>query len=360
MTQGMFSAVTGIRTSQVRMDVIADNIANLNTVAFKNSMVNFQTVFSRTQTSGTAPVGTLGGTNPKQVGLGVTVGEMGRDFSQGNIQTTGRASDLNIQGEGFFVLENGGAAVGPQSGTLLTRAGNFQLDANGVMVNPNGLRVIGTDQVTSVSTDTSQYVQIPRNMNIVKTDTDGDGINDEATIDDSTLNGGTGNPLYNYSLTTYSVSTDGAIEATYSSGDRITVRTNAAGTGREVVFYPAEGGSGFTTGDTTLTISGTAGGDPIVQPHQLQIQFATVTNNAGLVSVGGNLFSTAVNSGNPFYSIGRTAGVGLCDAGGLETSNVDLTKEFSLMMLSQRALEANSRTFDAQNSVLQTIVNLAR
>jgi flagellar hook protein FlgE len=352
MIQGMFSAVSGIRTNQVRLDVIADNIANLNTIAFKSSMVNFQTVFSRTQSTGTAPVGTLGGTNPKQIGLGVTIGEMGRDFSQGNVQTTGRAGDLNIQGEGFFVLENGGAAIGPSSGILLTRAGNFTLDADGVMVNPDGLRVIGTDEVSSTTTNTSQYVQVPRRLNIEKTYVA--GVITSAILDDSTVDGGGGLATDDVSLTTYSVSSDGAIEATYSNGDRITVRTDAGGANREIVYYPSEGGSGFTVGDANLTISNG------MQASQLQIQFATVTNNAGLVSVGNNLFSTAVNSGNPFFSIARVAGVGLCDAGGLETSNVDLTKEFSLMMLSQRALEANSRSFDTHNSVLQTIVNMAR
>lgn len=350
MTQGMFSAVTGIAANQTRMDVIADNIANINTVAFKSSMVNFETVFSRTMSAGSAPVGNLGGTNPKQVGLGTKLSEMGRDFTQGNIQTTGRASDLNIQGEGFFVLENGGASAGAASGILLTRAGNFTLDANGVMVNPNGLRVIGTDQLTSPTTTTTNYVQIPRNLNITKAVVA--GVVTGATVDLPAAAAPAS--LDNYSLTTYSISTDGAIEATYSNGDRISVRTDAAGTNRELIYFPAEGGSGFTTG-SGLTVLNT-----VVEPQQLQIQFATVTNNAGLQSLGGNLFTTAVNSGTPSFSIARVAGVGLCSAGGLETSNVDLTKEFSLLMLSQRALEANGRSFDAHNSVLQTIVNLGR
>lgn len=345
MTQGMFSAITGISANQTRLDVIADNIANLNTIAFKSTQVNFQTVFSRTMTTGQAPVGGLGGTNPKQIGLGVKIGEMGRDFGQGNVQTTGRATDLNLQGEGFFVLENGGAAVGPASGILLTRAGNFTLDAQGVLVNPDGLRVIGTDNINSVTTTTTNYVQIPRTLNLVKTYNLAGAVT-AVTVDQ------TQGDAYDNALTTYSVSTDGAIEATYANGDRITVATNAAGTGRELLFYPAEGGS--------LPAANITVNNNVIQPHNLQIQFATVTNNAGLVHQGNNLWATAVNSGEPNFSIARTGGVGLCAAGGLETSNVDLTKEFSLMMLSQRALEANSRAFDAHNSVLQTIVNLAR
>lgn len=359
MTQGMFSSITGIQTNQIRMDVIADNIANLNTVAFKASMVNFKTVFSRTSSTGQAPVGNLGGTNPKQIGLGVQIGEMGRDWNQGNIQTTGRATDLNIQGEGFFVLQNGGAAIGPASGILLTRAGNFTLDADGVMVNPDGLRVIGTENVSDVATNTSQFVQIPRRLNIIKQDTDADNIIDTVQLDFATIDGGALSSDDDYALTSYSVSSDGAIEATYASGDRITVRTNAVTNLREVVFFPAEGGSGIAIGDPPAP-QGLSILNNVVEAFNLQIQCATVTNNAGLISAGNNLFATAVNSGSPFFSIGRTAGVGLISSGGLETSNVDLTREFSLMMLSQRALEANSRSFDAHNSVLQTIVNLAR
>lgn len=344
MSQGMFSAVTGIAANQTKLDVIADNIANLNTVAFKSTQVNFETVFSRTLSTGQAPVGSLGGTNPKQVGLGVKVADMSKDFNQGNVQSTGKASDLNIQGEGFFVLENGGAAVGAASGTLLTRAGNFSLDANGVMVNPNGLKVIGTNQVegASLPAGTIEYVTIPRQLNI-------DETTNPAVPVINTAGAGAGDDV---TLTSYSISSDGAINATYSNGGRLTVRTDT-GTNNRVLEYNTSGGSTFVQG-TDLTI--TAG----IAPANLQLQCATVTNNGGLVAVGGNLFSTGVNSGNPTFAVGRAGGVGLIASGGLETSNVDLTREFSQMMLSQRALEANSRSFDTHNSVLQTIVNLAR
>lgn len=346
MSQGMFSSVTGIRANQTRLDVISDNIANINTVAFKASMANFGTVFCRTQSGGSAPVGNLGGTNPQQIGLGVKVSEIGRDFAAGNVLTTGRSTDLNIQGEGFFVLENGGAAIGPTSGVVLTRAGNFTLDANGIMVNPTGLRVIGTDDVSSTTTTTTQYVQVPRVLNLTKTVVAGVVTAVDILAQQSNTS--------DYTLTTFSIASDGAVEATYSNGDRITVRTDGLGTNRELIYFPAEGGSGLTGAAITQS------GGVVVNAYQLQIQFATVTNNAGLVASGNNLFTTGVNSGSPTYSIGRSSGVGLIDSGGLETSNVDLTREFSLMMLSQRALEACSRAFDANNSVLQTIVNMAR
>lgn len=344
MSQGMFSAVTGIAANQTKLDVIADNIANLNTVAFKSTQVNFETVFSRTMTTGQAPVGNLGGTNPKQVGLGVKVADMSKDFNQGNVQSTGKAGDLNIQGEGFFVLDNGGAAVGAASGVLLTRAGNFSLDANGVMVNPNGLKVIGMAEVEETAAPgTTEYVTVPRKLNI-----------DESAVPiviEPFGGVGTGDDV---TLTSYSISSDGAINATYSNGGRITVRSDAApNDNNRILEYNTSGGSTYT--NANLTVNNGA-----VSASNLQIKCATVANNGGLVAVGSNLYSTGVNSGNPSFAIGRAGGVGLLASGGLETSNVDLTREFSQMMLSQRALEANSRSFDTHNSVLQTIVNLAR
>ena len=303
----------------------------------------------------------MGGTNPKQIGLGVKVGEIGRDWRQGNVQTTGRTTDLNIQGEGFFVVENGGSALGPTPGVLLTRAGNFTLDADGIMTTTGGLRVVGTSLVTSETAGTAinpgdSYVQIPRTLNIVKT------YNGSGEVTAAALGEYVGGDTHDVSLETYSISTDGAIEATYSNGDRLSVMTNSAAgheNERILVFYPTEGGTGLTV-SSGLTINNTTAGNPVVSPHNLQMQFATVTNPAGLVSVGDNLFNAAVNSGTTAYAIGRAGGVGMIDSGGLETSNVDLTQEFSQMMLSQRALEASSRAFDTHNSILQTIVNMAR
>lgn len=345
MTQGLFTSITGIKANQVRLDAVSDNIANLNTVAFKGTTVNFESVFSRTLTNGNAPTGQLGGTNPKQIGLGVDVGEIGRNFSQGNIQTTGRSSDLNIQGEGFFVLENPGTVFGASSNYVFTRAGNFSLDANGFLVNSGGLKVVGTNAVSGNGFPTSSYVQLPMELNVAKT-VDANGNVTGVTIDNT---GGAGTDT---SISTYSIGKDGAITVAYSNGDRLTVKTDAAGTGRELVFMPSEGGE--LTASAGITVNNG------LTPNQLQLQCAKVVNNGGLVSVGGNLFSNGPNSGDVTFGIGTEAGLGTIGSGGLETSNVDLTKEFSDLMLSQRGLEANSRSFEAHNKILQTITNLAR
>lgn len=342
MTQGLFSAVSGIRVNQTRLDVISDNIANLNTIAFKGSTVNFQTVFSRNISGATAPVGSLGGINPKQIGLGVDISDIGRDFGQGNVQSTGKTSDVNIQGDGFFVLEDGNAATTGSGGVLFTRAGNFQLDANGVMVTSRGLRVVGTTNLTSTNTTAKNYVQIPQKLNIVE----GTNASGDLTV---TINIAQSNTK-DYALTTYSIGNDGSITATYANGSRISVTTNnATPPQRELIYYPGSGGSGITP---TVTAG--------INAYNLQMQCARFTNNSGLASLGGNIFTKTVNSGDPAYTIGDGGGVGLVNSGGLETSNVDLTKEFSNLMLSQRGLEACGRAFDTNNTILQTIVNLGR
>ena len=129
MNRALFTGVTGLRVHQVRLDVVATNIANVNTTGYRSSRALFQDLFSQTLRGGTAPTGSFGGTNPLQVGLGVGVGSIGVDHSQGSLITTGNASDLAIQGAGFFVLSDG-------SGEGYARDGSFELNANGLLVQP--------------------------------------------------------------------------------------------------------------------------------------------------------------------------------------------------------------------------------
>ena len=100
-------AASGLRAQRTRMNVIANNIANVNTTAYRSSRVLFQDLFSQTLQGPRAPVGNFGGSNPVQVGLGVRIGTIDVNFGQGSLQTTGVSSDLAIQGAGFFVLSDG-------------------------------------------------------------------------------------------------------------------------------------------------------------------------------------------------------------------------------------------------------------
>lgn len=137
MLRSMFSAISGLRGHQVMMDVIANNIANVNTAGFKQSRVNFQDILSQTQRGATAPNGDLGGINPAQVGLGMTVAGIDVIHTQGNLQSTGKLTDMAIQGDGFFVLSDG-------IGQYFTRDGAFDIALDGSLVNPaTGLKVQG-------------------------------------------------------------------------------------------------------------------------------------------------------------------------------------------------------------------------
>lgn len=130
--RALYSGVTGIRSHQVRMDVIGNNIANVNTVGFKGSRVSFTDVFNQTLSSGSKL------TNPQQIGLGVGVGSTDLITDDGSFQMTGRALDLAIQGSGLFILK------GDDGNILYTRAGSFDWNTDGYLFNPaNGMRVQG-------------------------------------------------------------------------------------------------------------------------------------------------------------------------------------------------------------------------
>ena len=137
MMRSLYSGVSGLQNHQTRMDVIGNNISNVNTNGFKRGRVNFQDMISQQLSGAAKPTDELGGVNPKEVGLGMTVASIDNVFTQGNLQSTGISTDLAIQGNGFFVMKNG-------EETYYTRNGAFGLDMDGTLVNPaNGMRVQG-------------------------------------------------------------------------------------------------------------------------------------------------------------------------------------------------------------------------
>lgn len=137
MMRSLYSGVSGLQNHQTRMDVIGNNISNVNTTGFKRGRVNFQDMISQQVGGAAKPTEELGGVNPKDVGLGMTIATIEQVFSQGNLQTTGVSTDVAIQGNGFFILKDGDES-------FYTRNGQFGLDSNGTLVNPaNGQRVQG-------------------------------------------------------------------------------------------------------------------------------------------------------------------------------------------------------------------------
>ena len=137
MMRSLYSGVSGLQNHQTRMDVIGNNISNVNTIGFKRGRVNFQDMISQQMQGAAKPTDELGGVNPKEVGLGMTVAAIDNIFNQGNLQSTGVSTDIAIQGNGFFILKSG-------EESFYTRAGAFSLDTDGTLVNPaNGMRVQG-------------------------------------------------------------------------------------------------------------------------------------------------------------------------------------------------------------------------
>ena len=137
MMRSLYAGVSGLQNHQTRMDVIGNNISNVNTTGFKRGRVDFQDMISQQLSGAARPTEEVGGVNPKEVGLGMSVAAIDTIFTQGNLQTTGVSTDIAIQGNGFFVMKNG-------EQTYYTRAGVFGVDSNGTLVNPaNGLRVQG-------------------------------------------------------------------------------------------------------------------------------------------------------------------------------------------------------------------------
>ncbi len=137
MMRSLYSGVSGLQNHQTRMDVIGNNISNVNTTGFKRGRVNFQDMISQQLSGAAKPTEELGGVNPKDVGLGMTIASIDNVFTQGNLQSTGVSTDIAIQGNGFFILKNGDES-------FYTRNGAFGLDCDGTLVNPaNGLRVQG-------------------------------------------------------------------------------------------------------------------------------------------------------------------------------------------------------------------------
>jgi flagellar hook protein FlgE len=133
----MTTSLTGLRAAETTIDVTGNNVANANTVGFKQSSVSFATQFLQTQSIGSGPTDSRGGTNPRQVGLGVKVAEITPDFTQGTVEISSNPLDLAIQGDGFFIVQ------GPQGEQFYTRNGQFKTNADNEIVTITGHRVLG-------------------------------------------------------------------------------------------------------------------------------------------------------------------------------------------------------------------------
>lgn len=155
-TTAMFTGLSGLSASSRALDLIGNNIANVNTTAYKSNRLLFSSEFSRNLSIGTTPSANSGGTNPGQIGLGVRIAGTQRDFSGGTPSPTGDARDLAIEGNGFFIVNNAGT-------DMYTRAGSFRLNAQNDLTTIEGFRVRGyaVDDNFAVNRGTLVDLNIP-------------------------------------------------------------------------------------------------------------------------------------------------------------------------------------------------------
>ncbi len=306
MLRSLFSGVSGLRNHQTRMDVIGNNIANVNTVAYKTSQVNFKDIFSQTVRGASAPADNRGGTNPLQVGLGVSIANISVNHTQGSLQSTGKLTDLAVEGDGYFVIADG-------ENRYYTRAGNFEIDANGYLVSAtNGYYLLRGD--IPEPHEFADYVDPVTGPNL--------------------------NPTYNEAYP--------AAYATVTDINEIEIDHRRIKIPEDAIFTIDKAGAvSIVNEDGSLTHLGT-------------IALAKFNNPSGLMKTGDNMYTPSSNSGIPLEGIPGQNDTGSIMPGTLEMSNVDLSQEFTDMIITQRGFQANARIITTSDELLNELVNLKR
>ncbi|GGK18098.1 flagellar hook protein FlgE [Pilimelia terevasa] len=392
MLRSLFSGISGLRAHQTMMDVTGNNIANVNTTGFKGSQATFQDTLSQMVQPAGSPATGLGGTNPAQIGLGVRLGGITTNFTQGATQMTGRSTDLMIQGDGFFAVNNG-------SETLFTRNGSFSFDANGTMVTNGGMKVQGWQANAAGAINTNANpgpITLPISTLLAPTATatatfsgnlpgnqpNGSAITTSMTVYDIAGNGSTLSVTLTKQAAGWDVSFDGGVTTTGS----LTFDGAGAYTGGSPVLDPATGVSvdldGITAYSGSSTVApqsqnGSAAGSLqsfTISPDGIingvysnglkqslgQLTMATFNNPTGLEKAGDSMYRNTVNSGPAQFGPAGTGGRGVLQSGALEMSNVDLAQEFTNLVIAQRGFQANSRVITTSDSLLEDLVNLKR
>jgi flagellar hook protein FlgE len=402
--RSLFSGITGLRQHQTLMDVVSNNISNVNTTGYKSSSVVFEDTLSQMVRPASSPGNGLGGINPEQVGLGVQLGAISTNFAQGSAQNTGRSTDLMIQGDGFFVLQDGNSQV-------YSRAGSFTFDTNGTFVNPEGFRVQGWtatngvlntngapgDIVLPTSTlippkeSTSVVVagNVPPNANPANdtpvtlgvTVYDASGMAYPLTI--SMTPDGTGG--YGVTVTDPSgkITDGGPVALTWDPltgqptttpiGDTLTMPDTTTvnldlsqvirvGGPKTVNVQSADGYAAGTLQGFQIAKDGSitgsfSNGQKLVMG---MVALAGFNNPMGLEKAGDTGYVATTNSGTPQINPPGGGGVGSILGGALEMSNVDLAQEFTNLIIAQRGFQANSRVITTSDQILQDLVDIKR
>lgn len=389
MLRSLYSGISGLRSHQTMLDITGNNIANVNTTAFKSSAVQFQDTLSQLVQGAGRPAAATGGTNPAQVGLGVQVAGITTNVTQGSAQMTGRGTDMMIDGDGYFVLRRGDEV-------LYSRAGSFDFDASGRLVSPDGALVQGWTAVggTIPAGGPTAPITLPLNAvaGAVMTTTAGFGGNlpDDAAVGTTLTReievfdaAGAGRMLtatFTRAAGQWDVSIDdgsGAVTGALTFAGGVLTSSPALTVGGVSVDLTTLTGY---AGPTTVSASGQDGRDAgTLQSFSLgrdgsiigsfsngstqvlaQLALANFVNPVGLEKAGASSYRATVNSGQAQLGTAGSAGLGSIIGSSLEMSNVDLSQEFTNLIVAQRGFQANARIITTSDEVLQELTNLKR
>lgn len=410
ITSAMFTGISGLNANGEAISVLGNNIANTNTIGFKNARMLFSDVLSSSIGSNS------------QIGRGVQIQTVQNNFSQGSFENTENVTDLGIQGDSFFIVKNPGE---PQ---MYTRAGAFIFDKDDVLVNPDGLQVMGfgINQQTGLNNgllgpiDLTDFQTVAPRMTTTLTTrlnldstqttpaaawsiTDPTGtsnFSNSMTVYDSQ-----GNP---HTVTTYYRKTgvnawewhanvqDGTpawVDGTlaFSTGGILTAQTPLSTAAQNISFPGVTdpqplffdfGVNATTQYASASTVNAQAqdgyyqGGLSKIQVDEegyvvgvysngqsqklFQVALARFASNNGLLKAGGTLFEETLASGQAMISDASTPGVGKVLSNSLEQSNVDMAAQFVKLIQAQRAFSANSKTITTADEMTQELLNLKR
>lgn len=418
MIRSMYTAISSLNLQQKYLDVVSNNLANANTTGFKASRVLSQDQFSQMMSPGSSPTATQGGVNPIQIGLGVSLGYISSNFTQGVLQSTGRNMDLGIQGDGFFIYGN--------ENRRYSREGSMSLDMDGYLVNSaSGLRTQGwladaagtidnnipVDDINIVTDNTlaraTATVNLGGNLsadtpligtyNVTMGVYDSLGALQTATVqfERGLTSGVFPNIITDWNWEVLDNSTTGATESgsgtitfdengqyvsdTPTVGDPIVLQTSTGADAfgltidfSKLTMLSATSTVAVTSQDglpagtvTDVYISPNDGVISLMYSNGMseqvgQVALARFNNPAGLMKADDTTFLPGLNSGDPQIGAGNTGGRGSIAASYLEASNVDMAQEFTNMILAQRGFQASSRVITTSDEILQELVNLKR
>lgn len=410
MIRSLSTAISGLRGNQIKLDVIGNNIANVNTVAFKKSQVRFEDLLSQTLQGATAPM-IRGGINPSQVGMGMRVSSSMSTHYQGPIQNTDWETDLAIEGAGYFIVSDGREH-------FYTRDGSFGQDASGHLVNVNGLRLMGwagagdisgaelvplhiplgeqavaraTSQISFAGNlDVRQaadeqysyeqyiYDSLGRCYFVEFTFTPAEDSNSwRCAVSSGDLAIGSADPGEPVELGELRFTDEGLLDLENSSIGSLTASPERAAPLEITLSFQGctqlaaasnilvREQNGFPTGELISFEIGRSGAITGSYSNGMiesigQIPLAFFTNPEGLIREGGNLFQSTSNSGEARRGLPGTEGRGLLRSSSLEMSNADIAVEFTELITTSRAFQANTRVVTTSDEILMEVINMKR